>query len=64
MLNIYLTSFHMILLMVTQKADALIFSLTALFCLPDCGFGLEWGEEVLSCFPWEELWNGGGIWGS
>lgn len=63
MLNIYLTSFHMILLMVTQKADALIFSLTALFCLPDCGFGLEWGE-VLSCFPWEELWNGGGMGGS
>lgn len=62
MLNIYLTSFHMILLMVTQKADALIFALAALFCLSDCGFGLEWGE-VLSCFSWEELWSGGGMGG-
>lgn len=62
MLNIYLTSFHMILLMVTQKADALIFALAALFCLSDCGFGLEW-REVLSCFSWEELWSGGGMGG-
>lgn len=63
MLNIYLTSFHMILLMVTQKADVLIFALAALFCLSDCGFGLERGEEVLHCFSWEVVWNGGGMGG-
>lgn len=62
MLNIYLTSFHMILLMVTQKADVLICALAALFCLSVSSFGLYWGEKkVFSCLLWEELVGDGEI---